>query len=125
MSGLVSRVLLRERLPDFRYGEVEALLREVASDVRDTRKGRHWDFDAASQPDATASHTFSLTIVTTTERWYDYEDDLLERELDYDDVPEAIEIHAACSDDFDYSICLRLSKEFTDLFSGIDLGITR
>lgn len=121
MSGLTSTVLLFKQLPIKSAGEVTAFLQTVATDVKDSRKGRYWEFFVEVKH--SKSHAYSLSLISTKKHDYDYEDILLDRELDYESAPEAFEINSCLSSTEDFDFCKSLSEKLAELFVGESLGV--
>lgn len=112
----VSTVLLRQTFTPVDAGLVTDLLKRLSDDVSETRKGRHWTF--------TVNNALAeLSVLNTAARPYDFEDDLIDNDLEYDDAPEAFVVAFSTRRDCDYEKCKRLASELTELFGGIDCGI--
>ena len=121
MSGVNATVLLRQRIATERLGDVNSVLRDVAQTFTLSRKGRMWEFTVAV--DRAPPHSFSIELVATGQRPGDYEDDLLQRGLDFDSAPEAFEVVAYSGNDSNRSTCETLARTLADLFDGINLGV--
>ena len=98
MSGVTASILLCSAFTPSDTGRVTQLLRAVAADVSEARKGRHWDFTAS---DAIAS----LTVLSTFDHAAEFEDDLLANDLLFDDAPDAFVLRFTTSRDCDRELC--------------------
>lgn len=115
MSGVTASVLLRSPFMPSDTGRVTQLLRAIANDVSEARKGRHWDF--------TVSNTVaSLTVFATSQHASDFEDDLLANDLLFDDAPDALVISFPTSRDCDRDLCGLLSEKLAETLGGINCG---
>lgn len=113
MSGAIATVILREPFTASHTGSVSRLLRDIATDVVETRKGRHWEFtDAGSRA--------SLTVFQTCDR-ADFHDDLLDAGLATDDAPEIVVIDYPLKRDRES--CERLAPLVADLLVGLNRGV--
>ncbi|TWU50755.1 hypothetical protein Poly51_40480 [Rubripirellula tenax] len=113
MSGAIASVILRSPFTVAQTGLVSQLLHDRASDVTETRKGRHWDFtDGRSRA--------TLTVFETHGR-PDCHDDLLDAGLTTDDAPEIVVIAYPSKTDRD--ACGRLAVLVADLLDGLNRGV--
>jgi hypothetical protein len=112
MSGITKFVLLRSAFAPADSGRVTDLLRQHADDVTETRKGRHWNF-------VIGDAVVSLSVLNTARHKYDFEDDLLENDLDFDDAPEAFLLSFPTRRECDHEKCIVLSRRLAELFGGI------
>jgi hypothetical protein len=115
MSGVTASVLLRSAFTPSDSGRVTQLLRAIATDVSDTRKGRHWDFTASNA-------IASLSVLSTFEHAHDFEDDLLAHDLLFEDAPEAFLLSFATGRECDRALCAELAAKLADSFRGINCG---
>jgi len=116
MSGLVATVLLRKTFLSEDAGRVTDILRTFADDVTETRKGRHWDF-------VFNNTVASLSVFSTSQRAYDYEDLLLANDLLFEDTPEVIEIYIGTKRECNREMCSKLSEQLSQCFDGINCGL--
>lgn len=116
MSGLIASVLLRRAFSPADTGRVTDLLRRHADDVTETRKGRHWTFVANNA-------IASLSVVNTATHPYDFEDELVANDLDFDDAPEAFMLAFPTRRDCDHDKCMVLARNLAELFGGVDCSI--
>lgn len=116
MSGLIATVLLREPYTPCVSGEVGRLLREVSPAVQESRSSYHWEL--------TIRECFlTIDIRPTNPVYGDFDDLLVSLELDYDDVPELIEISSNSSGSFDQEHVTRLATMLAERLDGIYTGI--
>ena len=115
MSRVTASVLLRSAFTPSDSGRVTQLLRAIATDVSDTRKGRHWDFTASNI-------VASLSVLSTSEHAHDFEDDLLANDLLFDDAPDALLICFPTSRECDRELCAELAAKLADSFGGVNCG---
>jgi len=115
MSGVTASVLLRSPFTPADTGRVTQLLRAIASDVSETRKGRHWDFTASNA-------AASLTVFATTKHASEFEDDLLANDLLFDDAPDAFVLAFPTSRECDRDLCGLLAAKLAETFGGINCG---
>ena len=123
MSGLNATIVLRKHVSDGQLNDVNAALRDVALEFKQSRKGHNWDFTVAN-PDS-PPRSYSLQLVSTKKHDYDYEDELIGRDLDFDTAPAAFEIVAYCGDKSDQLLCETLAETLCEMFGGINLGVRR
>lgn len=116
MSGLTASVLLRRPFTPTDTCRVTDLLRQHADDVSETRKGRHWIF-------VVDNATASLSVLNTATHPYDFEDDLIDNDLDFDDAPEAFLLAFPTRRELDYDKCVVLARDLAEMFGGVDCGI--
>jgi hypothetical protein len=116
MSGLTTSVSLRRAFTPTDSGVVTELLRRHANDVKETRKGRHWTF-IVDDAEATAS------VLNTARHHHDFEDILIEHNLEPDDAPDAIIMAFPTRRECDHENCFRLVRELAEALDGIDCGI--
>jgi len=121
MSGLNATIILRKHVSDEQLSNVSTILRDIASEFKHSRKGHNWDFTVTNGD--SPPHSYSLQLVATEKHRYDYEDELLERDLDFDSAPVAFEIVAYCSNESDHIVCEALANKLTEMFGGINLGV--
>jgi len=117
MSGLTASVLLRSAFTEVDSGRVTQLLRALTDNVIETRKGRYWDFTVKNA-------VASLSVLSTLERDYDFEDQLLAHDLLFDDAPDAFVLSFGTRRDCDRTNCEKIAAELTDLFKGINCGLS-
>ena len=112
MSGTTAFVFLRRAFTPADSGDVTDLLRRHADDVKETRKGRHWTFIVANAE-------ISLSVLNTAAHRYDFEDDLIDNDLNCDDAPEAFVLAFPTRRECDRDKCNLLSQELAKRFGGI------
>ena len=112
MSGLTEAVLIPRNFEPADSGCVTSLLQTLFDEVQETRKGRHWRL-------AMEGRAASLTVVSTVDRLFDYEDALLDAGCMPEDMPEAFEIVFGCSGEHDRQLCESLSKKLEQEFNGV------
>jgi hypothetical protein len=117
MSGLTASVLLRSAFTAVDSSRVTQLLRDLTEHVVETRKGRHWQFTVKNA-------VASLSVLSTLEHDYDFEDQLLAHDLLFDDAPDAFVLSFGTRRDCDRAVCSRIAAELADLFEGIDCGFS-
>lgn len=118
MSGLIATVLLRSLFTPADTGRVTDILRNITDDVTETRKGRHWDF-------VVQNAAASLSVLSTSEHVYDFEDDLLANDLLFDNAPEAFLLCFGTRRDCDRDTCSKLAAQFAESFGGINCGLVQ
>lgn len=116
MSGITASVLLRSPFTPADTARATQLLRAIANDVSESRKGGHWDFTASG----TAA---SLTVFATSKHASEFEDDLLANDLLFDDAPDAFVISFPTSRDCDRDLCGLLAAKLAETFGGINCGV--
>jgi hypothetical protein len=116
MSGVTASVLLRSTFTLSDAVRVTQLLRAIATDVHEARKGRHWDFTAASA-------IASLSVLSTYEHADTFEDDLLSHDLLFDDAPDAFLLAFPSNRDCDRELVAELAAKLADFFGGINCGV--
>ena len=115
MSGLIATVLLRSSFTPHDTGRVTRILRSVADNVTETRKGRHWSFIVENA-------VASLSVLSTSEHACDFEDQLLERDMLFEDAPDAFLIAFGTRRECDHETCSRLAVELAKAFDGVNCG---
>lgn len=118
MSGLTASVLLRSAFTAVDSGRVTQLLRSLTEGVSETRKGRHWQFTVNNA-------VATLSVLSTWEHEYDFEDQLLAHDLLFDDASEALLLSFGTSRDCDRAACSGIAAELADLFKGVNCGLNR
>ena len=116
MSGLTATVLLRSSFTPADTGRVTDILRTHSDRVTETRKGRHWDF-------VVHNAAASLSVLSTFEHSYDFEEDLLANDLLFDDAPEAFLLCFCLRRDCDRDTCSKLAVQLAESFGGINCGL--
>ena len=112
MSSATAIVSLRSPFSLADGGLVDQILRELMTDVSDSRKGRHWEFtDGQSRG--------SLTVFETEDR-DEFEGDLLDARLLPDDAPEIVVIAYPLKTNRDS--CGRLAEIVAKKLSGVYRG---
>lgn len=114
-------VLLRAPLATWRLGEVEAILRPVASDVATSRKGHNWTFVVCHSSETHESgvrqpRVFTLELVGTEAQGALWGDILLEHNLLFEDAPQAFLISAPTTDPRDRAICRQMAQRLATQF---------
>lgn len=117
MSGLSASVLLRSVFTAVDSNRATRLLRSLTENVVESRKGRYWEFTV----DNAAA---SLSVLSTLEHDYDFEDQLLAHDLLFDDAPDAFVLSFGTRRDCDRANCEKIAAELTDLFKGINCGFS-
>ncbi|MGB4711761.1 MAG: hypothetical protein WBH50_25550 [Fuerstiella sp.] len=115
MSGLTTKVLLRSAFTASDSGRVTQLLRAIAPDVSEARKGRHWDFTVSNA-------VVSLSVLSTSDHEQQFEDELLANGLLFDDAPDAFLLTFPTNRECDREICAELAAKLADTFEGINCG---
>ncbi|MBC8350474.1 MAG: hypothetical protein H8E66_00710 [Planctomycetes bacterium] len=115
MSGITASILLRSAFTVADTGRVTRILRDLADDVTETRKGRHWEFTVDN------AHA-SLSVLSTSDYDFDFEDDLLANSLLFEQAPEAFLLSFGSSRDSDREACSLLVARLIESFGGIHCG---
>lgn len=115
MSGHTASVLLRSAFTAVDSGLVTQFLRGLTDDVFETRKGRYWEFTVENA-------AASISVLSTLEHDFDFEDQLLAHDLLFDDAPDAFVLSFGTRRDCDRANCEKIAAELTDLFKGINCG---
>lgn len=115
MSGMTGCVLLRSVFSAAQSGLATSILREVAESVTDSRKGRHWECGVDGS-------IVWVSVLSTEQHDYDYEELLLQHNLLFEDAPEAFLIACGVRDPGVRQWCLDLAARLADEFDGIDCG---
>ena len=115
MSGLFASVLLRSAFTPADTSGVTELLRRYADEVTETRKGRHWTFvvnDAVG----------TLSVLNTAKHPYDFEIDMIENGLDFDDAPDAFVLAIPTRRECDLEVSTALIRDLANIHGGIACG---
>lgn len=115
MSGTTAFVLLRSAFTPADSGGVTDLLRRYSDDVKETRKGRHWTF-------VVENAEVSLSVLNTATHQYDFEDDLIDNDLHFDDAPDAFVLAFPARRECDREKCNLLARDLAEMFGGIVSG---
>jgi hypothetical protein len=110
MSGMTAIVLVRERFTAANTGCVTSLLQKIAADVTETRKGRTWTC-------VFNDSVVSLSVVDTAT--HDFAEELIDNNLEFEDVPEALVLSFPTHRDCDQENILLLSRHLAELMGGI------
>lgn len=116
MSGFVATVLLREAYTPSLSGEVGKLLREEATAVQESRSSRHWEVKVGES-------FLTIDIQPTNPLYGDYDDLLINLNLDYEDVPELIEISAGSRSTDVQENLQQLAQTMAERLGGINAGL--
>ena len=112
MSGISASVLLRSPFLVQDSARVTTLLREVASDLKETRKGRYWEFTINNRRGI-------FYVVDTDHPDWDFLDLLIEAGWDFDEEPAAIILSFFTRGDREWEICEELPRRLAEVLGGI------
>lgn len=118
MSSIaVSLIFLRNDFTDHDSGRVHQILHSHCDDVRDTRKGRHWELYWREQAVGLTVH-----VHRTEEYLYDCEDELLDLDLLPEDAPECVSLVTNRGTEEDLSLCDLVTRRICEELQGMTLG---
>jgi hypothetical protein len=115
MHGNVAVVMFRQAFDPSASGDLDRFLRSHCANVRDSRKGRYWEFEL-EQCDIT------LLVEPTQKSPWEYEDYILQLDLDFNDVPEAAIISASRGGPEMRERLTRFAESLARQLNGISLG---
>lgn len=115
MHGNVAVVMFRHAFDANASGDLDHFLRSRCENVRDSRKGRYWEFKL-EQCDIT------LLVDPTQKSPWEYEDYILQLDLDFNDVPEAATISASRGGPEMRERLTRFAELLAQQLDGISLG---
>lgn len=121
MSSVIGCVLLRAEFTPGDCGLLGETLQARSSDVWESRRGHLWNFGTIGLQ--RPGFGYSVEIVSTKDRDAEFEDLLLEHDVDFDAAPTAMIISSGIRNQQTVAYIEDMTRLLAETFKGIDCGI--